>query len=80
MPKEQISLTNLCYLQKHQHKVTGAKDVALFHQHFLGNFTEYFRLQLLHRAPYFGASLQNDVAIKSIKNYMRKSCFALSAR
>jgi len=49
----------------------------LFHQQFCQNFTAYFRLQLLHRASYFGSFLTNAVTIEIIKNNLRKNCSAL---
>jgi hypothetical protein len=64
---ESISPTNLHHVQEHQHKVNSAKDAVLFYQHF----TAHFMPQLLHRAPYFGTTLPNAVAIKSSKKYMR---------
>ncbi len=64
---EPISPPNSCNAQRRQQKVNCTKDAALFHQHFCRNFTAHFRLQLLHRAPYFGTTLPTDVAIKNIK-------------
>ncbi len=43
-------------------------------------FTAYFVLQLLYRAPYFGAFLPYDVAAKSIENVLHKSCFSALAK
>ncbi len=57
--------------------VNSAKDAVLFYQHFCQNFIEFFRLQLLHQALYFGTFLTDGVAIKGIKSYLRKSCSAL---
>ncbi len=64
-------------VQSCQHKVNGPKDAVLFHQYFCWNFTAYLGLQLLQPAPYFGPFLPNAVAIKNIKNYLRKNCSAL---
>ncbi len=64
-------------MQSRQHKVNGPKDAVLFRQYFCQNFTAYIGLQLLYRAPDFGPFLPNGVAIKNIKNYLRKSCSAL---
>jgi hypothetical protein len=36
------------------------------------------RNSFFHQTPYFGTFLPNAVAIESIKNYMRKSRFALA--
>ncbi len=56
----------------------GNKVASSFHQHSCWNFTECFRLQFLYRATYSGTFLPNAAPIKSIKNYMRKSCSALA--
>jgi len=60
-------------MQRHQHRVNGAKDALMFHQHFFRNFATCFRLQGLCRAPYFGTFLLNE-------NYLRKSCPALAPK
>jgi hypothetical protein len=65
-PIQAISPTNFFNAQNCQHKVNGAKDAALFHKHSGRNFTACFKLQLLGKAPYFGAFLPIAVAIKSI--------------
>ncbi len=72
--------TNFCNAQKHQQKVNGAKDFVLFHQHFCWNLSAYFMIQLLCWVPCFGALLPNAVAVKSIRNYMRKSWSALAPK
>jgi hypothetical protein len=59
-----ISPTNLCNAQGCQHKVNGVKGAVLFLHQASSYFTAYFRLQLLHRVPYFGKILPNAVAIK----------------
>jgi hypothetical protein len=64
-------------VQSRQHKVNGPKDAVLFRQYFCQNFTAYLGLQLLQPAPDFGPFLPNAVAIKNIRNYLRKSCSAL---
>jgi hypothetical protein len=66
--------------QRRQHKVNSTKAAALFKQHCCYNVTAYFRLQLLCPAPYFGAFLQNYVAVKTMKNYMRKSWSSLAPK
>jgi hypothetical protein len=58
--------------------VNGTNVVVLFHQHVCQKFAACVRLQLLHRALYFGAILPNAVATKIAKNYVRKS-FSASA-
>jgi hypothetical protein len=77
---ESISATNLRNVQRYQHTINGAKDAALFHQHFSWNFTAYFMLQPFCWAPYFDTFLPNAVSIKSIKNCLRKSCSALAMK
>jgi hypothetical protein len=63
-----------------KHKVNGAKDVALFHQHFCCNFTACFRLQLLHRVPNFCTFLPSNIAIKSIDHCVPKNCSDLGPK
>ncbi len=46
----------------------------MFHQHLYGNFSVYFRLQLLNWVPRFAAILPNVVSINSIKNCLCKRC------
>jgi hypothetical protein len=60
-----------------QHKVNGAKDALLFHQHFCYNFTAYFSLQHFCQASYFDTFLPYAIALEIIENYLRKSCSAL---
>ncbi len=59
-----ISPTNLCNAQGCQHEANDVNYAVLFHHKVSSNFTTYFRLQLLHRVPYFGKILPNAVAIK----------------
>jgi len=56
------------------------QNALLFHQHLWQNFTASFRQQHLHRVPYFGAMLPNAVAIKNVKNELRKSCSDLATK
>jgi hypothetical protein len=49
------------------------KDAILFHQKLSYNFTLHVRLTLFPPAPHFGTILPNAVAMKSIKNNLRKS-------
>jgi len=77
---ESILPTNFCKEQMCQHKVNGAKDAVLFHQHFCSKFTPCFRQQLFYRAPYFGTFWPNAVGIKSIKNYLVKILLALTPK
>jgi hypothetical protein len=53
------------------------KMLLFFYQHLCRNFKPYFRLQLLHQAPYSDGLLPNGVAIKNLKNYKRKICLSL---
>jgi hypothetical protein len=75
-----ISPSNWCNAQWHKCKVNGTKYAVLFDKNLHQNFTAYFRLQLLHQAPYFGAILPKAVDIKSILNYLHKSCAVLAAK
>jgi hypothetical protein len=75
-----VSPTNLCKAQKGQHEVNDAKDAVLFHQHFSRYFAAYFRLQHLHRGSHLGTFLPNAVAVKSIKNNLRKNCPSLEPK
>ncbi len=70
-----VNLTNtFANVQRRQYYLNGAKDPVLSHQHFCFNFTGYLILQLLRWAQYFGAFLQNTVAIKSFIIDLRKGC------
>jgi hypothetical protein len=64
----------------HLYKVNGTKNAVLFHQHFCQKLTTCFRLQLLHREPNFGTYLPNAVAVKIIRNELRKICSALAPK
>jgi hypothetical protein len=75
-----MSPTNLHNAHRHQHEVNGAKDAVLFHQHFCQNFTAYFWLQPLHRAPYFGTLVPNALAIKRIQNYLLQKLICFVAK
>jgi hypothetical protein len=55
-----------------EHKENSTKDAVQFHQHLSLNSIAFIRQQMLHRAPYLNLILANAVAIKSIKNNMRK--------
>jgi hypothetical protein len=75
--QESVSPTSLCNAQRCQHKVNGAKDALLFHQHFRRNFPSYFKL---HMSTTVWCILSNVVAIKSIKDFMRKSCSTVAPK
>ncbi len=62
--------TNLCNVQRCQHKVNGTKDAILFHQHFYLNLTVCFKLQLFRWAPYFGAFLLNAIVIEPLAMFV----------
>jgi hypothetical protein len=72
--RRSISPTQLHSAQRRMHYINDTKDPVLTHQHFCFNFTGYLRLQLLRWLQYFGAFLQNAVAIKSFINDLRKGC------
>ncbi len=74
---ESILPTNLCNVQRYQHKVNCTKDALLFQEYLWWKFAAYFRLQLLHWALYFVTFLPDAGAFKSIRNYLRKSYSAL---
>jgi hypothetical protein len=46
---------------------------VLFQKYLRLNIIAYFRLQLLHQAPYFGTSLTNAVATKMSKILLQKT-------
>ncbi len=72
-----ISPTNLCNAQRRQNKVNGA---ALCHQQFCWNFTPCFRHRFFAEHHILARFCQNAVAVKSIKDYLRKSCLALTPK
>ncbi len=43
-------------------------------------FTEYYRLTLLHRAPYFDTILPNAVATKIVKSYLLEKLLRFGAK
>jgi hypothetical protein len=71
-PLESISPTNLCNIQWCQPIVNGAKDAFSISPTILQKFCYMFWATAFAPTPYFGTFLPNVVAIKSIKNYLRK--------
>jgi hypothetical protein len=65
--QESISPTHLCSAQRHQHKVKGAKDAVLFHQHFCHNclhFLGYSFWAICHILAHFHLTLLPLKALK----------------
>jgi hypothetical protein len=80
VPLGSISQTNLPNADRHQHEVTAAKGAVRFQQHFcqlLLHILGYSFCTEHHTLAHF---LPNAVAIKSSKNYLRKSCSSLALK
>jgi hypothetical protein len=68
----------MCSGQRHQHEVNGTKNALLCPNIWQQNYAAHFKLQLLHRATYFGVILLSAVVTKSTGNYPGKHCSALA--
>jgi len=60
------------YINKNSilNKRSGA---VLFQKYLHLNIIAYFRLQLLHQAPYFGTILDKSCCHKNVKNFAAKN-------